>query len=59
MRVCVATCCVSNDESAEKQGLPVDGALVLVSEQSEALPEALPEVLEQWPVDSLQQHGML
>ena len=33
---------------------PVDGALVLVAQQPEALQEALPEVLEQRPVDGLQ-----
>ena len=37
-------------------GRPVHGALVLVPEQCEALPEALPEVLEQRPVNCLQPH---
>ena len=34
-------------------GSPVDSTLVLVPEQGEALPEALPEILEQRPVNCL------
>lgn len=41
---------------AIQQGLPVDSALVLVSQQCETLPETLPEVLEQWPVNGLHTH---
>lgn len=40
----------------QAEAAPVDSALVLVPQQGEALPEALPKVLEQRPINGLCMH---